>query len=158
MAQRRKVASLLAALLGVATAGCARRIVQCHLIGCHSGYFRKYQLPDEAHALKQLSVEVCRNGHCLTGTLSPPPKVGRGNSAWLGGTEAEIAVVTVPSGYEAGVSYYGRELRDGDRYDITVRDEQGRQLAATHESVRYVAHQPNGPSCPPTCMVAPATP
>jgi hypothetical protein len=58
MAHRREVASLLAALLGATTAGCARQARQCHLVGCHSGYFRSYELKDEAHTLKQLSVGV----------------------------------------------------------------------------------------------------
>jgi hypothetical protein len=155
--QRLHHRSSISVFLGLLTASCGGpfQTRACHLIGCSSGYFRTSELNNDAHALEQLSVKICKNGQCLTGTLAPALGVGMGRAAWLGDHKVEVMVVTTPSGYRLHVSYYGGsgELHDGDRYDITASDQRGGELLATHETVHYFAHQPNGPNCPPICIV-----
>jgi hypothetical protein len=125
------------------------------MIGCNSGYFRRFPLNDEAHTLHRLVVEICQNGRCVNDTIVPQTKNGMGNGGRIANDQVEVMVFTVSSGYWLSVGYYeNATLHDGDRYDVIARDQDGRQLLASHETVTYVSFQPNGPHCPPTCMTA----
>jgi hypothetical protein len=141
----------LAALLATPIAACAPAPV-CSLMGCNDGYSGRFPLHPEA-PLQQLSVEVCRNGRCLTGTVVPQPVVGTGNGVRLG-EHTEVSLFTLESGYRLHVSIYVRDPRDGDTYDVSAADQDGHPLLTSHEKVTYVAWQPNGSRCPPTCMRA----
>jgi hypothetical protein len=141
----------LAALLAAPLAACARAPF-CHMVGCQSGFFRRYAL-NLAQPLEKLAIQVCKNGHCVTGSVTPQAVVGTGNGGQLG-EHVEVTVFTLASGYRLHVSYYVRDRRDGDTYDISATDQAGHPLLRQHETVTYVPFQPNGARCAPICMMA----
>jgi hypothetical protein len=91
-----------------------------------------------------ISIEICRNDLCgsvLWPSLSRAGSLGAGVSERsLGANRMEFRITTNDD---------PADLADGDRYRVTIMDDQQNVLAAIDRTVTYDATYPNGSECDP---------
>ena len=132
----------------------------CDLVACADGAFIDVPATVGTDRVEGSTVEACRNQSCfhgtfgawssqsdlvtlhLTGSFSMPPVVSASVVKANGALELQITWMFT----------HAYDLKDGDQYDVTWKASDGTLLAESHPAATYVKNQPNGPSCPPTCM------
>jgi hypothetical protein len=128
------------------------------LIGCASGVTLRAPLSAEAAAAPSLSIEVCLNDACLSGTLPRPPS-GPENGAVTfpdpqtieatASPRVDVVVMDDPGPVELHLHYWARgaNLRDGDRFSVVCRNPAGATVFSRHRTVTYDESYPNGREC-----------
>lgn len=165
----------VATLATVAFTGCANNdgganARACSAIGCGSAVTIKTPLRATFPTIRASSIEVCRNAVCLSGsfaTLTDPPSPGTGvgvsfpepqtiDRDHTAHVDATISA-TGATGLQLEVAYWPwsmDDLRDGDLFELTVRDGAGRTVASASRSATYRTSYPNGKECGPVCRTA----
>jgi hypothetical protein len=168
MSRRRRphFALLLAALLPLWQ---ACEPTGCHVRGCTSAVQMEVVVGNTPRSvLASFTITLCRNASCHSASLSslpdsltpgagfgltfePPPAPGTAPpvsaAVFL---ESDGSTRVRAEWTQAAV----RDPRPGDRYSVTLRD-QDRTIASHEETVaEYMTERPNGEDCAPTCAVA----
>jgi hypothetical protein len=140
-------------------------------MGCGAAFqLQKLSIGGDLTDVPQMTIEVCRNKECLTGsfgqarypdsndsatvTFPDPSTIEETKSAHVDAFIVEGAATT--PGLQLSVDYYPYNfngLEDGDVYGVTVR--RGSTVVGSFEkTVTYRVSYPNGVACGPECRNA----
>jgi hypothetical protein len=142
----------------------------CTTIGCGSAVTIRVRLPGTFTMIKTYTVEVCRNGECLSDKLAgltnpPDPGTGVGVTFPDPATAEKVHTPHVDatvfadekSGFRLEAQYWPwsmDDLHDGDEFRLSVRDAAGNVMRSVTRAVTYTVSYPNGEACGPVCRSA----
>ncbi|MFO0605297.1 MAG: hypothetical protein U0324_19110 [Polyangiales bacterium] len=135
---------------------------QCTAVGCSDSVRLPGVLTLAGSDMTALSLRLCRNDVCATGSVTQlPVSPGTGLACELSGNpEARCTVWATEDGrYRLDLGFgWQTNLRDGDRYELRVLHvPTGTVLAEAVSLATYATSTPNGPGCEPTCQTATLT-
>jgi hypothetical protein len=154
---KRLLVLLLSLVLGSWTLSTCSR--QCSTIGCKSAVEIEVPLPQvDWSTIRGLSARVCRNSICASGAFADLPATaedGLGYGVGLVGWPADEVMTTfVSSAPTLSIGLEEGQLKDGDRYTVTVTDASGATVASFDKTATYTQHEVGANSCGIVCTRA----
>ena len=149
------IAAIVATIVTIGSASCGTET--CHLIGCDSG------LSITAPWLTDESFSVDVQSPSYVGSFTCPaleqgaPRQGAAEAAgdFVPGEERAVAPSCLDRGFS--ILRYSREApisTIAPASAMFVVRQSGEEYSLTLESIEYSTRHPNGPDCPPTCVMA----
>jgi hypothetical protein len=132
----------------------------CTRAGCGPAITLHAPISDAIAALPSLSVDICLNDACLSGTLQKVDAAGRWGGRFqepVDGPRAMASMDRSPGSAHFWAEYTPwslDDLRDGDRFSVTVRDPEGNVVFSASRTITYMERYPNGRGCTPRCLTA----
>jgi hypothetical protein len=148
---RRDLHVVLLTAAAMAVAACSPADRACTAMGCQSGATISLSIGADRRALAGATLEVCRNGSCVTGTLQEDPADGSFLAGSSGGGATVFATASPGAArYSFQIQYLAAAVSDGDVYRVRLTTAAGQGLADSHAPVAsYAPFYPNGPDCDP---------